>query len=131
MFSKSLQSFLKEGEGHTIFMLAEIRNALFESGIDNSVETEKKSLILSIDKKKFVIPLTEKPKVIAPNSKYDVEYWGDQLGQFAVWDLSLIAGLCKLLGAKDNEVESYFGRGSQYRAYYEWLEKNNFVKKGE
>ena len=86
MFSKSLQMFLKEGEGHTIFMLAEIRNALFESGIDNEIDLQKKSLILRLKEKESRIFLTEKPEVIAPRDKYDIVSWGEQLGQFAIWD---------------------------------------------
>jgi hypothetical protein len=131
MFSISLQAILKEGEGHTIFQVSEVRNALFESRIDSSVDFQNKSLILSDGKKKFVILLMERPEVIAPKSKYDIEHWGDRLGQFAIWDLSLIANLCKMLGARSDEVGSYIGRGFQYRAYYEWLIKYNFVKKGE
>ena len=124
-----MQEFLKEGEGHTIFMLAEIRNALFESGIDNEIDLQNKSLILRLKEKESEIFLTEKPEVIAPRDKYDIVSWGEQLGQFAIWDLSLVAGLCKLFGAKSEDVGSYNGRGFQYRAYYEWLEKKGFVKK--
>jgi len=129
MLGKSLQDTLREGRGNIIFMLAEIRNYLFESHINNSVDFEKKSLTLSTGKKKFVIPLTERPKVIAPKTKCDIEHWGEQLGQFAIWDLFLISGLCFLLGAKNNEIRSCLGSGNQYREYYEWLIKYNFVKK--
>lgn len=122
-----LLTILNEGEGHSIFPTKEVISALEETKI--GVTKTKNTLILFYNNKKSTIFLTKKPKR-KPRSKYDVEYWPESLGEDGVWDLALIRALVDLCD-KEYYGGEYSGRGFQYRAYYEWLNKELLEKELE
>src|SRR3972149_77909 len=125
-----LLEVLRDGEGHSIFPLRVVKDALDESGIEYTQKTNNTSdwvELLKDGKQCGAFNLDKKPKKINPKSKYDIVHWPDSLGYYGVHDLQLIEGVCLYFGV--TEYRSCMGRGFQYRVCYEALEKAGVIEK--
>jgi hypothetical protein len=135
MIQGKLKEMVDAGEGHTIFKTEHVIDALLESGYDTITVESKgrkkngyiriKSRATGIDANVVLIY----PPKRAPRSKYDIVSWGDKMAT-GIHDLSLMQALIRMTG-KPFDGADFMGRGSQYRAYYAWLQEEGLLPNKE